>query len=720
MSKKVDLILADALAEKGLVAQAQMDTLAQEADGSGEGLQAILLKRGILDEKDILTVLAEKLRISYVQLKEVIIEKSVLDKVPVKIASYYGFVPLKISGRILTIAVPSPLEIRVQDEIRTQLGYGIEIALAGGNDIADALKKCYGLGADTVNKMGISEEKKAGASMPTEEPQRAAVEDIAKMAGDASVIRLVNQILLDGWRKRATDIHIEPQRQGVSLRYRIDGMLCDAQVAPEIKNYLSAIISRIKIMSNLNIVERRLPQDGRAIVKVQDQMLDLRISTIPTPFGESVVIRLLPSQMLFSLEKLGLPKREMQSLEALIQKPHGIIFVTGPTGSGKTTTLYSCLSRINTRERKIITLEDPIEYEMTGVTQIQVMPEIDFDFARGLRSVLRHDPDVIMLGEVRDLETAEIAIRVALTGHLVFSTLHTNDAASGITRLIDIGVEPYLLASSVEEFIAQRLIRTICQDCKMEDKSIPEELKLQIARDLGLKSVADVKVYKGKGCPTCNQTGFFGRVAIYEFLPIDEDIKELIVRKTPSNQIQKLAVSKGMRTLRQDGWQKVISGLTTPEEVMKTTPAEKGETVPTGRQSWMSSVSLSQEESAKAVGSERRVYARLDAKVNIRFQAFRTKEELFKHGFTPEQLSVTRNISASGLFFVSREPVTVGSILDMKIELPNADETIECLAKVLRVEEVEEEKIYNVMVNFLDITSAQRTKLNKYIENTES
>ncbi len=719
MSKKIDLILADTLIEKGLVAQKQMDTLAQEADGSGEGLQAILLKRGILGEKDVLTVLAEKLRINYVQLKEITVEKSVLDKVPVKIASYYGFVPLKISGRILTIAVPSPLEIRIQDEIRTQLGYGIEIALAGQNDIADALKKCYGLGADTVKKIVASEEKKAGGSMPEEEPQRAAVEDIAKMAGDASVIRLVNQILLDGWRKRATDIHIEPQRQGVSLRYRIDGMLCDAQVAPEIKNYLNAIISRIKIMSNLNIVERRLPQDGRAIVKVQDQMLDLRISTIPTPFGESVVIRLLPSQMLFSLEKLGLPKREMQALEALIQKPHGIIFVTGPTGSGKTTTLYSCLSRINTRERKIITLEDPIEYEMAGITQIQVMPEIDFNFARGLRSVLRHDPDVIMLGEVRDLETAEIAIRVALTGHLVFSTLHTNDAASGITRLIDIGVEPYLLASSVEEFIAQRLIRTICQDCKMEDKSIPEELKLQIARGLGLKSVADVKVYKGKGCPTCNQTGFFGRIAIYEFLPIDEDIKDLIVRKTPSSQIQKLAVSKGMRTLRQDGWQKVVAGMTTPEEVMKMTPAEKGETV-TGKKSWMSSVNLSKEESSKVEGSERRVYSRLDTKVNIRFQAFETKEELLKHGFTPEQLSVTKNISAGGLFFVSREPIAVGSVLEMKIELPNTSEVIECLAKVLRVEEVEEEKIYNVKVNFLDLSSAQRTKLNKYVENTES
>lgn len=719
MSKKIDLILADALVEKGLVPQAQMDTLVQEADASGEGLQPLLFKRGILAEKDILTVLAEKLRLSYVQLKQLTIEKTVLEKVPVKIASYYGFVPLKISGRILTIAVASPLEIRVQDEIRTQLGYGIEIALAGGNDIADTLRKCYGLGADTINKITAPQEQ-GKASPPQEESrQTAVVEDIARMAGDASVIRLVNQILLEGWRKRATDIHIEPQRQGVSLRYRIDGLLYDSPVAPEIRNFLNAIISRIKIMSNLNIVERRLPQDGRAVVKVQEQMLDLRISTIPTPFGESVVIRLLPAQMLFSMEKLGLGKRGLQALEAMIQKPHGIIFVTGPTGSGKTTTLYSCLSRINTRERKIITLEDPIEYEMTGVTQIQVMPEIDFDFARGLRSVLRHDPDVIMLGEVRDLETAEIAIRVALTGHLVFSTLHTNDAASGITRLIDIGVEPYLLASSVEEFIAQRLIRTICPDCKMEDRTAPMELKLQIAREAGLKSADEVKVYKGKGCPNCNQTGFFGRVAIYEFLPIDEEIKDLIVRKTPSNQIKKTAMGKGMRTLRQDGWQKVLAGVTTPEEVMKTTPAEKEETLQE-RIAWMSSVNLSSEESLKAAASDRRIYPRLASKVNIRFQAFKTKEELIRHGFTPEQLSVTRDISAGGMFFVSREPIAVGAILDMKIELPYTDETIECLAKVLRVEEVEAEKVYNVTVNFLDIASAQRTKLNKYVENTGS
>ena len=274
------------------------------------------------------------------------------------------------------------------------------------------------------------------------------------------------------------------------------------------------------------------------------------------------------------MEKLGLPKNHLQAFETLIQKPHGIIFVTGPTGSGKTTTLYACLSRINTREKKIISIEDPVEYEMQGITQIQVQPEVGLDFARGLRSILRHDPDVIMVGEVRDLETAEIAIRVALTGHLVFSTLHTNDAASGITRLVDIGVEPYLVSSSVEAFIAQRLLRVLCADCKYEDTRAPLELRELIAKDLRI-SVQEVKVYRAKGCNNCNGTGFFGRIAIYEILLADETIKDLILKKTPSNQIKKVALAQGMRTLRQDGWQKVIAGITTPEEVMKVTPAQE-------------------------------------------------------------------------------------------------------------------------------------------------
>jgi Tfp pilus assembly pilus retraction ATPase PilT len=466
-------------------------------------------------------------------------------------------------------------------------------------------------------------------------------------------------------------------------------------------------------MSNLNIVERRLPQDGRAVVKVKDYVLDLRISTMPTPFGESVVVRILPTQMLFSLEKLGLSKIDLQTFEGIIQRPHGIIFVTGPTGSGKTTTLYACLSRINTKDRKIITIEDPIEYEMTGITQIQVMPEIGLDFARGLRSILRHDPDVIMVGEVRDLETAEIAIRVALTGHLVFSTLHTNDAASGITRLIDIGVEPYLVSSSVQAFIAQRLIRLNCPHCKYEDEKAPLELKEIIAKELGLKSMHDVKIYRGKGCPNCNFTGFFGRTAIYEFLTVDESIKDLILRKAPSGAINRTAVSKGMRTLRQDGWNKTISGLTTPEEVMRVTsvaeqPLTRPESPP---QEYKFS-----DDVHRPLVLDKRIYPRLDTRVNLHFTIFDSEESLVKAGFKPEQFSVTKNISAGGLLFFSNDPLPVSAIIELNMDLPDGEGSIGCLARVVRVEEAGQEHLYNVGVCFLDITGAERARLNKFID----
>jgi len=714
MPKRSDIILSEAIIQGGLVTQKDLEPMLKEAESSGESLQQVLVKRGLFLEKNILEALAQRLGLSCINLKSISVDKAVLEKVPVKIASYYKFIPAQIKDRVLTIAVNSPLDIKTQDEIRAQLGYDIDVALACSADISDSLKKYYGLAADTVEKI-------ASGTLKTDvsEIMRSSetVEDIEKLAGDASVIKLVNQIILEGFKRRATDIHIEPYRGGVALRYRIDGLLYDVNVAADtIKNFLNAIISRIKIMSNLNIVERRLPQDGRAIVKVGEQMLDLRISTIPTPFGESVVIRILPTQMLFSLEKLGLVKRDLQIFEMLIQKPHGILFVTGPTGSGKTTTLYACLNRINTKERKIITIEDPIEYEMSGITQIQVMPEIGLDFARGLRSILRHDPDVIMVGEVRDLETAEIAIRVALTGHLVFSTLHTNDAASGITRLLDIGVEPFLLASSVEAFIAQRLIRVVCPDCKTEDKSVPAQLKELIARDLELKSTDEVKIFRGKGCPNCNDTGFFGRTAIHEIILIDETMKDLILKKTSSSQIKKVAISMGMRTLRQDGWQKAIAGLTTPEEVMKVTSAEEyaGQD---NRAQYYSSAPSPNIATPALRADERRVYVRLNSKVNLRYKAVKSEQDLLKRGFGPEQLSITKNISAGGLVFFSDEIIPVSSFLELTVELPDSEgHHVECLAKVTRIEEDKSGKGYNIAVCFLDISGAERARLNKYVE----
>ncbi|MFH1593568.1 MAG: ATPase, T2SS/T4P/T4SS family [Candidatus Omnitrophota bacterium] len=709
--KKADRVLYDALIESGSVTKESLEPALTEAQTSGQSLAQLIIRDNLAGERDILKILAGRLKLKFIDLKDVEIDKSVIAKVPVKVGTYYRFVPLAIENRTMTIAVAYPLDIKTTDEIRTQLGYDIEMVLSTSGSVTECLRKYYGFAADTLQE--IRDQEADPGAIEARQPIHEKVEDIEKLVGDASVIRLVNQIILEGWRKRATDIHIAPFRGGVILRYRIDGILYDTNVPPEMKHFLSAIISRIKIMSNLNIVERRLPQDGRAVVKVQNQVLDLRISTMPTHFGESVVIRILPTQMLFSLAKLGLSKKDLQIFEDLVRKPHGIIFITGPTGSGKTTTLYACLSRINTKERKIITLEDPIEYEIDGITQIQVMQEIDFGFARGLRSVLRHDPDVIMVGEVRDLETAEIAVRVALTGHLVFSTLHTNDAASGFTRLVDIGVEPYLVASSVEVFIAQRLIRLLCPDCKDEDKDAPEELKRMIANDIGLKSQDKMKIFKAKGCPACNFTGFFGRSAMYEILLVDEEIKELVLKKAASSEIKKVALSKGMRTLRQDGWQKVIAGLTTPEEVMKVTPDEGHAKMEKARGAYYSEIPKRAETDS---GSEKRIYRRLSKKVNVVYKVFGSDKNLESEGFAPEGFSVSKNISAGGLLFVANELLSIGSVLELKIELPDGKEPIASLAKVVRVEVLEEQKNYDTAICFLDITGAEKTRLSKFIE----
>lgn len=714
---KVDTVLSEALVDQGYISPDTLKDILNDPGFNSQGLKGILLKRGIVLEKEIISILSRELNIPSLDLKSITVSRQLIDKISLKIASYYNFLPVELNNRLLTIAVSYPLDVKIQDEIRTQLGYDIAMGLACREDIQDGLKKYYGLGADTLEGIGRQDADIQPPSLESGNSDTDTLDDIEKQAADASVIKLVNQIILEGWKKRATDIHIEPYRGGVNFRYRIDGILYDASMPAEIRSFLSSIISRIKIMSNLNIVERRMPQDGRAVVKVQEHVLDLRVSTIPTPFGESIVIRILPASMLFSLEKLGLLKKDMQIFEMLIQKPHGVIFVTGPTGSGKTTTLYTCLSRINTRERKIITIEDPIEYEMQGLTQIQVASRTGLDFARGLRSILRHDPDVIMVGEVRDLETAEIAIRVALTGHLVFSTLHTNDAVSGITRLIDIGVEPYLLSSSVEAFIAQRLIRLICPSCKYEDKSAPLELKNQIAMDLGLRA-RDVSVYRGKGCAQCNFNGFLGRNAIYEILLVDDSIKDLITKKAPANQLKKAAIARGMRTLRQDGWHKVISGLTTPEEVMKATPVSETTPAETKGEIFMSAFNENQEGQAES-GSNKRIFQRLNNKANLIYKVLEIQDGLIKRGLGFEQFSATKNISAGGLVFISEEPIAVGSILELKLELP-AEEPIECLAKLIRIEErqsgVSAKPKYDAAVCFLDLTSAQRLRLQKYVE----
>ncbi len=734
MINKYDKILYEALIESGLASKEVLDSVVTEVEFSELTLNNVLIKKQIVVERDILEILAKKLKLKYTDLRTASIDKSVISKIPIKVASYYSFLPLAIKANILTIAVSYPLDIKTKDEIRMQLGYNIEIVLCRQYDILEGLRKYYGSTAAILDK--ITSEGVEAVPEVTHKG-RGKIEDIEKVAGAASVIKLVNQIISDAYKKRATDIHIEPYRGGVALRYRIDGVLLDVKASDELASFLSAIISRIKVMCRLNIVERRLPQDGRTSVRIQDKVLDLRISTMPTPFGESVVIRILPTQMLHSLEKLGLQKIDLDVFEKLIQEPHGIIFVTGPTGSGKTTTLYACLSKINTKDRKIITIEDPIECEMTGVTQIQVMPEIGLDFARGLRSVLRHDPDIMMIGEVRDLETAEIAIRVALTGHLVFSTLHTNDAASGIARLLDIGLEPYLVASSVEAFIAQRLLRVICPHCKYEDKDAAVELKKQIAQELGLKSESKVKIFRGKGCETCNFSGFFGRTSVYEILLIDDSIKDLVIKRVSTNQIKNLAIQRGMRTLRHDGWAKVISGVTTPEEVMRLTPSDTSLLTSDNRQAAVNTLQFEQDYPSEAEKIEidgkkgennldaleqrkpdlsfldKRVFSRLDSTINISYRVFRTKLEVSKRDDAPEHFSVTKDISAGGVLFIADEPYALGSFLELKIELLDRKAPIECLARIVRATENTLGERYEIAACFLDLTSSERNRINK-------
>jgi type II secretory ATPase GspE/PulE/Tfp pilus assembly ATPase PilB-like protein len=383
----------------------------------------------------------------------------------------------------------------------------------------------------------------------------------------------VNQILSEAISARATDIHLEPYQNELRTRFRIDGVLYNINIPETIKYFHAAIVSRIKIMAQLNIAEHRMPQDGRMKIKVEGEELDLRISTMPTAFGEAVHLRILSQRFFLELEKLGLFPEEMGVIEGMLKKAHGVVFVTGPTGSGKSTTLYACLARINSEAVKIITIEDPIEYQLRGVNQIQVNPKIGFSFATGLRHILRHDPDVMMVGEVRDYETAEITIRAALTGHLVFSTLHTNDAAGGVTRLLDMGVEPFLLSSSLECLIAQRLVRTICPKCKIPAHNA-QELMAQIKNDLS-GPVGTPEISEGKGCEECRFTGYRGRTAIYEILPVTESIRGLILSHSSSQQIKQKAVSDGMRTLRQDGLRKVLMGLTTFSEVVRVTQQEE-------------------------------------------------------------------------------------------------------------------------------------------------
>jgi type II secretory ATPase GspE/PulE/Tfp pilus assembly ATPase PilB-like protein len=530
-----------------LLSAEQLDAAVAAAQQTRKALPAVLIERGWIAEAEILKILARQQGWRFVTLKELSIPAQAVRAVPPRLAAYYSIMPVDFAEGVLTVAVSNPLELAAIEDLESTLGLKVERVLACRDDILEALRRYYGVGADTVERI-LSSSPPGEETAPREESH-----DIGRMAEDASVVRLVNQLFQEAIKARATDIHFEVYRDGIVVRRRIDGVLYDTTVPRNIRLLYPAIVSRIKLMSGLNIVERRLPQDGRTRVKVGHSEYDLRISVVPSLHGEDIVVRILPATMLFDLSQLGFSDAHLGALQEYIARPHGIIFVTGPTGSGKSTTLYACLSRLNTRERKIITIEDPVEYELKGITQTQVKSEIGLTFARALRSMLRHDPDVMMVGEVRDRETAEIAVQTAMTGHLVLSTLHTNDAAGGAVRLSDMGIDPYLITSTVLLFTAQRLIRVICRSCR--------EGYEREGRTL----------YRGRGCRECNQSGYRGRLAINEFLPLTPELQDLILRRASAKMIREKADALGMATLAADGLQKVAQGVTTAEEVLRVT-----------------------------------------------------------------------------------------------------------------------------------------------------
>ena len=568
MLTKDNILIGQILIDEGVITPEQLEIGLKEQKKTKDFICTTLVKLGFAPEEKVFNALSHELNTSYVKIKDKDIEPLIIQKVPAKFASHYKIIPLEFKDNVLTIAMTDPLDIRTLDDIRLLLGFEVKGVLASELEIQDAIRKYYGVGAETLERIISEKTPTQDLRMEIEKAQ-----ELEVLAEDTSIIKFVNQILSEAIKERATDIHLEPFKDELRTRFRIDGILYEINIPETIKYFHLAIVSRIKIIAGLNIAERRLPQDGRIKIKINGEELDLRVSTLPTAFGEAVHIRILSPRFLLELEKLGLLPEDLKIIEEVIKKSHGVIFVTGPTGSGKSTTLYASLARINSAAVKIITIEDPIEYQMKGVNQIQVVPKIGLDFATGLRHMLRHDPDIMMVGEVRDYETAEIAIRAALTGHLVFSTLHTNDASGAVNRLLEMGIEPFLVSSSLECLIAQRLVRLICPKCKIPIKS-KDEISAQMKKDIDVEP-QNLELFEGEGCEECRFTGYLGRTGIYEILTITEPIRELIPSHTSSQQIKHKAISQGMRTLRQDGLQKVLMGLTTYAEVVRVTQQEE-------------------------------------------------------------------------------------------------------------------------------------------------
>ena len=556
--------IAEILERTGLFSPEQVQLAVEQSLAAGQPIgQAAALHAG-MRESEVLEALAEVLDMPFLRLKEAQIAREVLDRLPPKAVFQYRVVPVGFESGVLRVAVSDPFLPGLVDSLRLAAGSRVKLSLSPSDEIAQAAKTFYGVGAETVdlmmqdNRFEVAPEEQVGKV------------DLSEMDQEASIVKFVNQIIWEAHQQGATDIHLEPMEDRLRIRYRVDGVLHETPVPQQLIRFQAAILSRIKVMANLDIAEKRLPMDGRIGLRVQNQNIDIRVSTMPTVYGESVSLRLLQSgTQLITIEDSGMGERDSVLIRRLIHRPNGIILVTGPTGSGKSTSLFGYLQELNRTDVRIMTAENPIEYEMPGVNQVLVRPEIGLTFARVLRSFLRQDPDIIMVGEIRDLETAEIAIQASLTGHLVFSTLHTNDAAGAFTRLMDMGVEPYLVASAVEGIVAQRLVRRLCADCRRAadkaDLALIEEAGIPAAR------LAAAVVYEPGRCDACRNTGFRGRSGIFEVLPVSEAVQSLIVARHSATEIKQQALKEGMRTLRDDGWEKVLGGLTTIEEVLRAT-----------------------------------------------------------------------------------------------------------------------------------------------------
>jgi type II secretion system protein E len=553
--------IGQVLVRHGVVTRMQLDGL--PTNGNGPRLDRALIDQGVISEEAALRAFADELGMRFVEVKKEQIDRELLMQFPTTAVFRHSILPLQRNNGSVVVACSDPFNLEALEELSAVSGYHLDPVLACKVDVVEMIKDHLGVGGDTLNAL-VAQRAADGIELLSD----ADADDgnLESMAEAASVIKLVNELLVEAVDQGASDVHIEPQEQGLIIRYRVDGVLRVQPVPESIAHFFAAIVTRLKIMSKLNIAEKRIPQDGRIKLKVSGREIDVRVSIIPMIYGEGVVLRLLDKgRMVFNLANVGMPAELARTFHELISLPHGIVLVTGPTGSGKSTTLYSALQEIKDPSIKIITVEDPVEYQLGGISQIQVHHKVGLNFAAGLRSILRHDPDVILIGEIRDGETAESAIQASLTGHLVFSTLHTNDAPGAFTRLVDMGVEPYLVASTVEGVLAQRLVRVLCKTCKEaytpEPDSLPEDFPVK----------KPDKLYRAVGCRDCRNTGFSGRKAIFELLRTDPEIGKLCVHRASTGEIREYALKKGMSTLRMSGFSRVLDGMTSLDEVLRIT-----------------------------------------------------------------------------------------------------------------------------------------------------